>query len=234
MSSTSSDIAKVAILSKLFEKAIFAKSVPELIYDALPTISNFISGYLDNSQNSPHFKLSLILSVFSKLKRLMEIPLWKNHLSSAGSEINFVIICRNIVFCAHSLPALIEQSAYAAALLEFPSSGFPLLLADLPIFLKANLLDEYETLKEEASKAAAAAEEAKLELERLAFKATFDKYLAEVPAEHLPALEEGRRLQREWWNGSVSSKMTFTKEQLELLKSYKEFTSFVQKKMNGN
>jgi hypothetical protein len=230
MNSNSSAIAK---LSKLFGNAIFAESVPELIYDALPGILNLISGHLDNSQNSPHFKLSLILSVFPKLERLMKTPLWRNHLSSAGSEINFVIIGRNILFCAHSLPALIDQSAYAAALLEFPSSGFPLILADLPMFLKANLLDKYDTMIEESSKAAAAAEEAKLELERAVFTAVFDKYLAKVPAEHLPALEEGRRLRREWWNGSVSSKMTLTKEQLEHLKSYDDFTRFVRSKMNG-
>jgi hypothetical protein len=227
------DSSAIAALSKLFGNAIFPQSVPELIYETLPRISNFISGNLD-MDNSPHFKLRLILSIFPKLERLMETPLWRNHLSRAGSETNFVIIGRNILFCAHSLPALIDQSTYAAALLEFPSSGFPHLLADLPIFLKANLLDKYETLKEEASKAAAAAEKAKHELAVAAFGAAFAEYWAEVPAEHLPALEEGRRLRREWWNEPVSSKKTLTKEQLELLKSYDEFTSFVQKKMNGN
>ena len=224
----------MADLSKLFDNAIFAKNVPELIYEELPRISKFISRNLDNSQNSPLFKLGLILSSFSKLKRVMETPLWRTHLFKGGCETNFVIIGRNILFCAHSLPALIDQSTYTAALLEFPSSGFPPLLADLPFFLKANLLDVYETLKEEASKAAAAADEAKLELGSAAWKAAFAECWAEVPAEHLPALEEGRRLRREFWNEPVSSKKTLTKEQLEHLKSYDEFTSFVQRKMNGN
>jgi hypothetical protein len=230
----SGNSSAIATLSNLLDKATFAESVPELIYDALPRISNFISGKLDNSQNSPHFKLALICSSFSKLENLMETPLWRNHLSSVGSETNFVIICRNIVFCAHSLPALIEQSAYAAALLEFPSSGFPPLLANLEKFLKENLLDKYDTMIEESSKAAAAAEEAKLELERAAYSAVFAKYWAEVPKEHLPALEEGMRLRREWWNGSVSSKMTLTKEQLEHLKSYDDFTRFVHLKLREN
>lgn len=92
----------------------------------------------------------------------------------------------------------------------------------------------YEILAAAASKAAAAAEEAKLVLARLALKATFDKYWAEVPAENLPALEEGRRLRRELRNEPVSSKKTLTKEQLEHLKSYDKFTRFVHSEMNGN
>jgi len=222
------------LVKRLLDDAMSLKDVTKLIYEFLPTILYLISGNLDNSQNPPLFKLSFILSVFSKLKMLMETPLWRNQLDKAGDEINFVIIGRNILFCARSLPALIEQSAYAAALLEFPSSGFPPLLADLPMFLKANLLDKYDTLKKEAFKAAAAAEEAKRNLENAAYEAVFAECWAEVLAEHLPALEEGMYLRREWWNKSVSPEMTLTKEQLENLKSYNDFTSFVRRKMNGN
>jgi hypothetical protein len=227
--------ADLKFFKDLLQRAMTEENNETLIHDILTPLSTNLSGYLSNPKNSSLQKLRLILTIFLRLKRFMETSsLLRDLLFRVGCQVNITIICREICFHAGSFPELIDQSAYAAALLEFPSSGFPLLLADLPIFLKANLLNKYETLKEEASKAAAAAEEAKHELARLAFRATFDKYWAEVPAEHLPALEEGRRLRREWWNGSASSKTTLTKEQLEHLKSYDEFTSFVHLKMNGN
>lgn len=228
MSSISSVIEK---LSDLFTNATFAESDRNLINDILPEISNIISRYLDDSKNSPLSKLALILSSFSKLKSVMETPLWKNILNTVGYVTNFEAIVRNICFHAGSFPELIDQSAYAAALQKFPSSEFPLLLADLPIFLKANLLDKYETLKEEASEAAAAAEEARLESTRLKFRETFAKCWAEVPAEHLPALKDGMDLKRKLSNDFISS---LTKKQLELLKNYDEFTNFVHLKMREN
>ena len=227
--------ANLESLKGLLQRAMTEQNKETLIHDILTPLSTNLSGYLSNSKNSSLQKLRLILTIYPILKRFMETSsLLRDLLFRVGCQVNITIICREFWFHAGTFPELIDQSAYAAALLEFPSSGFPLLLADLPIFLKANLLDEYEILKEKASKAAAAAEEAKLELGRAAFNAAFAKYWAEVPAEHLPALEEGRRLRREWLNGPASSKMTLTKEQLKNLKSYDEFTSFVQRKMNGN
>ena len=158
----------------------------------------------------------------------------KKVLFECGNQINITVICREICFNAGSFPELIDQSAYTAARLKFTSSGFTPLLADLPRFLKANLLDKYETLKEEASKAAAAAEKAKRDLYNAAYEEFFTKYWAEVPAEHLPALEEERRLRRELWNETASSKKPLTKEQLEHLKSYDKFTSFVHLKVREN
>lgn len=141
-------------------------------------------------------------------------------------------ICRQIYYCAESFSAQIDQLEYAAAISYFPSSGFPDNLADLKNFLKENLLYKYDTLKKEASKAAAAAEEEKLKLRRAAFKAVFDEYWAKVPAEHLPALEKGRDLRTKWWNGS--SNPNLTDEQLKLMESYDEFTGFVISKMMEN
>jgi hypothetical protein len=228
-SKMSSYSSAIAVLRELFEKAIFSENCSKLFFETLPKISNFISGNLDNSQNSPLYKLSFILSVFSKLESLMETQFWRNHLFKVGYENNFVIIGRNILFCAHSLPALIDQSEYAAALLEFPSSGFPLLLAELPFFLKANLLDKYDTMKEKASKAAAAAD-----ADGAKHEFVFEKYIPifrrnwdEVPKEHLPALEEGMRLRNEILHGSAS-KTTLTEDQQNLVKSYVEFTKFCE------
>lgn len=226
--------ADLKIVKGLLERALIEENQETLIDDILTPLSTHLSGYLSNSKNSSLQKLGLILTIFPLLIRFMETSsLLRDLLFRVGCQVNIAIIFREISFNAVSFPELIDQSAYAAALLKFTSSGFPPLLADLPIFLRANLLDKYETLKEKASKAAAAAaaaEEAKLELERAAFRAAVDKYLAEVPAEHLPALEEGRRLRRE----SSSSKMTLTKEQLKHLKIYDQFTRFVKEKMNGN
>jgi hypothetical protein len=68
---------------------------------------------------------------------------------------------------------------------------------------------------------------------RAAFKAVFDENWAEIPAEHLPALEKGRDLRREWWNGS-SNPIVYSKEQLKLMESYDEFKRFVISKMMEN
>ena len=228
--------ADLEFVKGLLERALIEKNQETLNRDILTPLSTHLSGYLSNPKISSLQKLGLILTIFPILIRFMETSsLLRDLLFRVGCQVNItIIICREISFYAGSFPELIDQSAYAAALLKFTSSGFPPLLADLPIFLKANLLDKYETLKEKASKAAAAAEEAKLELRRAAFRAVFAECWAEVPAEHLPALEEGRRLRREWWQGSASSKKTLTKEQLKHLKSYDQFTSFVKEKMNGN
>jgi hypothetical protein len=227
--------ADLELVKGLLERALIEKNQETLIHDILTPLSTHLSGYLSNSKDSSLQKLGLILTIFPILIRFIETSsLLRDLLFRVGCQVNITIICREIAFYAGSFPELIDQSAYAAALLKFTSSGFPPLLADLPIFLRANLLDKYETLKEKASKAAAAAEEAKLELGRAAFRAVFAECWAEVQAEHLPALEEGMRLRREWWNEPVSSKKTLTKEQLKHLKSYDDFTSFVRKKMNGN
>jgi hypothetical protein len=199
------------------------------------SLSNLLLSYLRNEKNSDLSKLNLILKISSKLKQFLEeSTLLRKVLFECGGISEITVICRQIYYCAESFSEQIDQLEYAAAISYFPSSGFPDNLADLKNFLKVNLTNKYETLKEEASKAAAAAEEEKLKLRRAAFKAVFDEYWAKVPAEHLPALEKGRDLRTKWWNEPVSSSNTLTKEQLEHLKSYDEFTKFVISKMMKN
>jgi hypothetical protein len=232
-----------SLFVNLLEKAITEEDKEKLIWDILTHFSTNLSSFLSNPTNSLLKKLGLILTISPKLKQFLEeSALLRKVLFECGGISIITVICREICFHAESfsaqIGAQIGQSAYAAAILDFPSSEFPLLLADLPNFLKVNLIEKYETLKEEASKAFAAAEEEKLKLRRAAFKAIFDKYWAEIPAEHLPALEKGRDLRTDlrtkWWNEPVSSSNTLTKEQLEHLKSYDEFTKFVISKMMEN
>jgi hypothetical protein len=223
-----------AFIRDLLKRASTEKNQTSLIHDILTPLLFHFLGYLNNPINSPLEKLELILMISPSLIQFMETSaLFRDLLFRVGCEVNITLICREISFYAESLPKLIDQPAYAAALVKFPSSEFPSLLADLPLFLKANLLNKYETLKEEASKAAAAAEKAKDQLEKAAFGAAFAKYWAEVPEEHLPALKEGMRLRREWWNGSNSSNKPLTEKQHKSLKSYEDFIDFVRLKMNG-
>ena len=215
--------------------AEFEQNKQTFIYEILQPLSNLLLSYLRNEKNSPLSKLNLILKISPKLKQFLEeSTLLRKVLFECGDISIITTICRNICFYAKEESAQIGQSEYAAAISYFPSSGFPDNLTDLPNFLKVNLTNKYETLKEEASKAFAAAEEEKLKLRRAAFKAIFDKYWAEIPAEHLPALEKGRDLRTKWWNEPVSSSNTLTKEQLEHLKSYDEFKRFVISKMMEN
>jgi hypothetical protein len=207
-------------LHHFIDKAIAEKDFKKLIHDRLAKVSVCVSTHLNNPKNDQLWKLRLIFSIFPKLERFMETPLWREYLSKVGNELNFCIICRDIIHCANLFPAQLEQAIYAAALLEFPSSGFPLLLADLPLFLELNLLVKIETLKNEASKAAAGAKH----------PFVFEKYIPvfkkkwdEVPAEDLPDLKEGMCLRNEILHGSASI-TTLTKDQQNLVKSYVEFT----------
>ena len=223
--------ADLRFFTVLLQTAMTERDEETLIWKILTPFSKNLSDFLSNPKNSSLQKLELILTISPKLRQFLEeSDLLKKVLFKCGNQSNITVICREIFFNAGSFPELIDQSAYTTALLKFTSSGFPPLLADLPSFLKANLLDKYETLNDKASKAAAAAEKAK----RDSYNAAFAKCWAEVPAEHLPALEEGRRLRREWWNEHHSSKKPFTKEQLEHLKSYDKFKSFVHLKVREN
>lgn len=222
-----------SLFVNLFEKAMTEEDGEKLIWDILTHFSTNLSGFLSNPTNSLLQKLGLILTISPKLKQFLEeSALLRKVLFECGGISEITVICLNICSYAKEESAQIGQSEYAAAISYFPSSGFPDNLTDLPNFLKVNLTNKYETLKEEASKAFAAAEEEKLKLRRAAFKAIFDKYWAEIPAELLPALEEGRDLRREWWNGS--SNPNLTDEQLKLMKSYDEFTGFVISEMMKN
>jgi len=144
-----------------------------LIHDILPYLCQYLLYYLKNQKNSHLSKLNLILQIYPKLKQFLEeSALLKKVLVKCGDISIIVVIFREIHFFASQIDQS-AQSAYETALLEFSSSGFPENLADLPKFLAVNLIDRYETLKKEASKAAAAAEEAKLESARQEFREMF-------------------------------------------------------------
>lgn len=136
----------------LFEKAMTERDKEKLIWDILTPLSTHLSGYLSNPKNSLLQKLGLILTISRILQRFIETSSLLRDFFRVGCQVNITIICREICFNARSFPELIDQSAYTAALLKFTSSGFPPLLADLPLFLKTNLLDKYETLKRKPPK----------------------------------------------------------------------------------
>jgi hypothetical protein len=138
--------------------AEFEQNKQTFIYEILQPLSNLLLSYLRNEKNSPLSKLNLILKISSKLKQFLEeSTLLRKVLFECGGIPEITVICHQICFYAQSFSEQIKQSEYAPAISYFSSSGFPDNLADLPNFLKVNLTNKYETLKEEASKAFAAA-----------------------------------------------------------------------------
>jgi hypothetical protein len=132
---------------EILKRAINETVEEELIHNILPHLSTLLITYL-RSQKENHDKLRLILKLLPNLQKLMdESFLVRSILEKAGHLTIFAVICREICYYAEFLSKLIEQSAYSAVVLqEFPFSGLPILIGELPNFFKKNLITKYEEM----------------------------------------------------------------------------------------
>jgi hypothetical protein len=144
------------ILKDPLKRAINETVEEELIHNILPHLSTLLITYL-RSQKENHDKLRLILKLLPNLQKLMDGSfLVRSILEKAGQLTILALICREICYYAESLSKLIEQSAYSAVVLqEFPFSGFPILIGELPNFFKKNLITKYEEMQKKYSEPAA-------------------------------------------------------------------------------
>ena len=115
--------------------------------DMLTSLHNFLYGQLDELNADQHSKLEFMLQVFPLLKKFMEIPVWKNHFSEVGNGGTLLLIYREFEDFSRSFSAdLLNQMQYDELKKTLSSSGFPVLLTDLPGFFKTNLNDKLEQL----------------------------------------------------------------------------------------
>jgi hypothetical protein len=145
MQPTSVEFKKVRAFA-LLNAAMHEKDVSRWSPYHFETLTNYVLSILGDSKRSNSQKLEFIMQLVPKLIQLLEkTTLWKADCTFFSKS--FRVMFESISCFAN--PGFFENADYQEGLKQFPMSGFPPTLQELPAFVKSKLWDNYNKLKDQ-------------------------------------------------------------------------------------